>query len=654
MKRLKFTALVLLIMCLFAACGVNKETSPQSNEKKANNIEDLSVEQETFEQLIKESKNEELKKKVLEHLKSKKHYQVIDEINNGGFVYKSMHIDLTYTTAFYDKDLTDILLETEGIKKELEKETNNIIANSHTESYGIRQKVSAKAILGMHEDKGRKMSFERGEDFAPFEECMVAVLVKYDDDSNIVDAVMFDGAVGNSLIVKDNKVYWEVCIARKVDFYYWGVEHAEQKEIDGIGKMSGDIYNMGIDDKLNIIDIRFVRETKNNDFDSTCVKNYELTIGDFINSEELKKLITANPSDFKNRIRKIYGMEHEQGAHVKMLDSEEWCTQDAMYYFTTDGYLVNITTVPRWTKIAMEDAYKIGLEEWEGIVSELMFVGELNSEFEEVNIDKNKEGDITNVDTLVDKSEERRLKEYLESIKYDTYDISIQNAMEYNGKKYIAIQMDLWRGIDEGDINRSFLWDGVTYLEEFEEIKINLDEKDRMTATEHDAYNNYMSKHLFIKQKDDIGHLITYGDRMNIEHGWMVTKLLVIDDSGNMLNEMEYEGAITTGLGVRDGCVEWEVYTSNKVDYYAVKCEGDKQLSGHGYSSGNVYRLTIDERNLIDKKELIRESYDNDYASLCIKEDYDYQNSDNRHVYVKNYDLTIKSFIGDRAVTAIL
>ena len=39
-------------------------------------------------------------------------------------------------------------------------------------------------------------------------------------------------------------------------------------------------------------------------------------------------------------------------------------------YFTTDGYLINVTTVPRWTKITMEEAYKTDVEEWEEMGSE--------------------------------------------------------------------------------------------------------------------------------------------------------------------------------------------------------------------------------------------------------------------------------------------
>lgn len=651
MKKIRLMMFISVITCLFTACGT----------KKDKDIDDVNIgiDEQTFDQLVKESKNKDLKNKVLEYINGDKRYVEMGKVEKDGVIYKSVQMNLNEEWDSIYKNLTDYLLETEGIKEELEKELNNTLAETPAKSTVLKRNMSARVMTGLYEDMGKEISFERGEDFNLFKEWIVTALLKYDESGRVVDVIVFDGAIGGSLNIKDDKVAWEVCIADKVNYFYWGVDPVYGPEIDGTGRMSGTVYSMIINENYDIDKIIFIRETKNNDFDSICcdightrpeVKNYDLKISDFINSEELKKLITTNPSDFKNQIRSMYGMEHEQGVYVRKSVFEQLYKQDAMYYFTTDGYLVSISTVPRWVKITMEEAYETDVEEWEEMVSELMFVGELNPEFGEMNIENNKEGDITNVDTLVDKSEERELKEYLETIGYSTYDISIQYAMEYSDKKYFAVQMDLWRGIDEGDINRSFLWDGVTYLEEFEEVTFNLDEKDKMSKSEYDDYNNYLSMHPFIRQKDDIGHLITYGDGMSIEDGWMVTKLIIVDKSGKLLDEKTLKGTITTGLGVRDGCVEWEVFSSNKVDYYAVKCGDEKDLSGHGYSSGNIYRIILDERNLVSKKELIRESFDNDYDSLCIKEDINYQNSDNRNVFVKNNELTIKDFIENEDV----
>ncbi|MBQ3061462.1 MAG: hypothetical protein IJD02_03370 [Lachnospiraceae bacterium] len=79
--------------------------------------------------------------------------------------------------------------------------------------------------------------------------------------------------------------------------------------------------------------------------------------------------------------------------------------------------------------------------------------------------------------------------------------------------------------------------------------------------------------------------------------------MIIIDESDKVLKEIKHSGSITTGLGVRDGCVEWEIFSSDKVDYYAVKCEGEEMLSGHGYTSGGIYKIIFDKRDVVDKKE---------------------------------------------------
>lgn len=651
MKKIRFMIFVMMFMFVFTACDVKEENDAA-----------LSINKETFDQLVKESENEDLKDEVLKYIKSDNSYVEMGDVEKDGVIYKSVQMNLNEEWDSLYRNLKDYLLETEGIKEELEKELTNLIAESPHHSSTIKRKMSARVMTGLNEDMGKVISFERGEDFNLFKEWIVTALLKYDESGKIVDVIVFDGAVGNSLNIKDDKIAWEVCIADKVDFYYWGLNAEHEPEIDGIGKMSGTVYSMIVNDEHNIDNITFVRNTKNNDFNSVCsdigyarpdVKNYELTISDFINSEELKKLITTNPSDFKNQIRKLYGMEHEEGVYVQKSEFEGWYKQDAMYYFTADGYLINITTVPHWTKISIEDAYKINVEEWEDMTSELMFVGELNHEFGDVSIEMNKEGDITNVDTLVSEDKEKELKEYLDKIGYNIYDIKIQYAMEYNGKKYICVHKDLWRDIDFP--NYSSLWDYTAYEERFEVRKVELEDKDIMTDYQYKDYLDYIDRHSFIRRKDELGYLITHERDSGeyIAEGWAVTKLIIIDESDKIVGEREYTGTITTGLGVRDGHVEWEVFISNRTDYYAIKCEGEESLSGHGYTAGNVYKLILDERDLVDKKELVRESYDNDYDSLCIKEDYSDYYSEKRNVYVKNQELTIKDFIENEDVVNV-
>lgn len=655
MKKIKFVVLMFVLMCVLVACDVKEDNTSENGGEGCNSV-DGAIDEATFDQLVKESENAKLKEKVLEYIKNDEYHHVIDEVDKDGFTYKSVQI------SFYDnlitpyRELKERLLATDGIKEELEKELDNIIAASPHESSILARKMSARVMVGLYENMGKVMSFERNKDFTPLNEYKVTGLLKCDKSGNIVEAVVFDGAVGSKVEIKDDNLWWEVCIVENVDFYYWGYNYGDKTNyVDGIGKMSGSVYNMMVNDKHDITDIRYVRDTKNNTFESVYVKNYELTLSDFINNEELKKLITTNPADLKNQIRKIYGMEHEQGAYVKKSDFEGWYTQDAMYYFTTDGYLINITTVPRWTKMTMEEAYKIEFEEWEETVSELMFVGELNSELESLKIEAETDStagtyEVPYSDTVLSDEEATKLYEYIDSTDYPHYGWTVSYYLEYEGKKYICYQ----RGNITHKCEEAYRMLGSRVRRDFDKniYKEEISNKKIMTEMEYSKYRSYLENHSLIPRKEDVGSMVTY--RRN-EYGyfadsWINSGVFIVDEEKDEMTKIEYNGAVITGLGVNNGEVEFELFISDKVDVYILGHrvrEKGRRIVGEGYLSGSVYKIKLNSENEVSKKTLIRDSYDNEFTSLCAKSFCGDWYTKSFRLYVKNQELTLKDFLKD-------
>ena len=80
MKKIKFSVLMLLLMYVLVACGVKADNTSENGGEGCNTADGI-VDEETFDQLIKESENVELKEKVLEYIKNDEYHHVIDEVD---------------------------------------------------------------------------------------------------------------------------------------------------------------------------------------------------------------------------------------------------------------------------------------------------------------------------------------------------------------------------------------------------------------------------------------------------------------------------------------------------------------------------------------------------------------------------------------------
>lgn len=359
------------------------KTTEETNENKK---EDISSE---YDWLIEEGKNAVIKEEILKYLKNDGEYVVQGRLNHNGYTYKSIQINMVehehkLQTDKYALDILSILmLKNEKYKEEILKELGESKqALSYEEGCREYDKFRQSNITEYISDVSKRIEIEQGKDFDLIEKWCITALVKYDKEGSVADIIVYEGAIGGKLLLDNEKIVWDLCIAENMLYDYWSMyDQNNEKKIAGHGAISGTVYKLGISGEFNINNIECIRKTYDNDFyqldadviyngplGNVYVKNFELTLDDIKNNKEFKKLVYKNnehiSDDVKKEFRELFGYEH---LYTHLNDG---------IYFTSDGYIVLLKRPAKYVKMTPQEFSKVDYYNWYSCFTEFLYEDE--------------------------------------------------------------------------------------------------------------------------------------------------------------------------------------------------------------------------------------------------------------------------------------
>ena len=365
-KKIIYVLLLLLVLVLATVMFISHRDNDEKEDNSVNKTEaDNEIDKATYSKLLKESSDEAIKQKVKDYLASDKYYHIQEELEYEGKTYKSVQIcnletpEYAFISGEYRHYTHDMLYlyyaNDEKIKMVFDDSLkgDDIIIDLSEEEMEVSDIIMYEIPSVKYPTKMKKISFYRDKEFGFMEEFCITALVCYNSAGDIEDIKTFQGATGLN-IREDEKggIIWEVYIAEQVD-YCWNVMKYNngEKGMEGEPYSKGSVYDIYVtDDQIDNIKFKY-KSWDNYSLDTSsaynehykrkmCVKNYNLSIWDIINCEELtvrlkecldKGSFGISAKELIPLVKELYGKE-----------TIKHCTQcfDEPHYITKEGYIV--------------------------------------------------------------------------------------------------------------------------------------------------------------------------------------------------------------------------------------------------------------------------------------------------------------------------
>ena len=384
LKSLVYSALIILfIPSLFLLLQHNYNIRNEKSNKEKEVVSN------SYDCLIEEGKNTTNKNEVLQYLKNGGEYVVQSILNHEGCSYKSIQINMIehehkLQTDEYANDIISIqMLNSDKYKGEILKkldETTQVL--SYEDGCKEYDKFRQSIISEYTSDFSKRIEMTRTNDFELMEKWCVTALIKYSDEGDIVDAIVYEGSIGGELSIEDEKIVWNLCVAEKMLYDYWIMfTQNNEKKIAGHGSISGTVYKLNINSEFNADEIECIRKTSDNDFyqldadvisnrplGNVYVKNYELTLDDFKNNKTFKSMVYQKneyiSDDNRKSFRELFGYEH---LYTHLYDG---------VYFTADGYVVLVARPAKYVKMTPEEFSRVDYYNWYSCFTEFLYEDE--------------------------------------------------------------------------------------------------------------------------------------------------------------------------------------------------------------------------------------------------------------------------------------
>ena len=366
MNKIRIFISILIVLFFSVMVVVCIPPIKETEDKKANNNVSKSVlDAETCNELIEESNSEIIKNKVLNHMDSGKYYHIQKELKHNGKIYKIIQMCnleyVPYTTGdmpfVYNHEKTDMLYiyysQNRNLKERLDMqlEEQNLVEDIKDEEFGF---IGLFGMPSVREPSvGDKISFYRNKDFGFMEESSITALICYDNIGEIYDIKTFQGATGININETDNgEIVWEVYIAERLDYYWYGEKEEYGSVIYGIPYTAGTIYDIYIDN-IEISDIKEKCKSSDNKWEETTAyyeviryednriyaKHNDLSIYDIINWDKLYNMTDWNYNGYQFDHRVMIRDEFGQDTIVVPPEPITHPT-----YITKEGYIIRFLT----------------------------------------------------------------------------------------------------------------------------------------------------------------------------------------------------------------------------------------------------------------------------------------------------------------------
>ena len=327
MRKYKFNILIIMVMCIFTACGVRKED--MSVGEKGN---------EMFEELDMINSSE-CDGELLEIVQKNYEESLINgQLNFEGKIYRSFSVYKNEQGEF-EELLTD-------------DEKNELFAN---EEYDHRANSSSDEWYKITIDESDKR-YER------IKNGFVTVLLIFDETGEkLLDSMVYNGAIDGRIKQRENSIYWEVSELKSIDIYYT----CENKEYIRCwtGYSNNSVYEFLVNENevksKKIIsdeeDVRYMeKEIKDDRIKFLYSEIRTLTMKELVGDKELCEYASNLAST------------NEPGAYFELdVDKYGMYNNTALsgfvsyLYMTTDGYGIFVhQSTPFYFKITKEEYMK--------------------------------------------------------------------------------------------------------------------------------------------------------------------------------------------------------------------------------------------------------------------------------------------------------
>lgn len=662
---------------LFFTGNSNKNDDKRVDDSKDNHKKMeapiIEIEGELFDKLSLEGGDEILNNKIKDYIDNGGVHYIHDEVEYNGYLYKNIQITFT-EHKHVGNYIADYLMRDEEIKKLFMRELEDDRILSYDDGSKIMDELYKEIFQEFEHTVGGTLAFERYNNFDFIEDWAVSAIIKYDNNGRIDSVLSYEGAVGGTLKISDERLEWDICLLDKMNCYYYGMYQYNESEKTPIAccLISGTMYKMILDDAFKVEKIINTGNTVNNTLNDLCVcsatdgdylknipavKNYNLLLSDFINNEEYKNML-VNSFYTDENTRKLFGCEHE-------LSYYGW---DGDYYFTKDGYIIQTGRVPQYAKIDIKEAYKIDKAEWYKLFEDNLFIGEINKEFEQYKEEKDNNLDVINVVNTIKKKElsielkdEKFCEEICDYINKGKVH-QVVDCVSWNGNtiKYIQIcrvKHDCMRENEDLQIGKYYLKNNTFS----QRVKKQLSDECILTQEEYDAlygYRGELKDRPLLKSKDGVGDTIVFkrDEEFGFMEKWSIAALVKVNSQGKVIEIIgALKGATATGLTVEGDTIKWEVFVGEELEYYYVGVRDEhnkRKLLGEGLVSGTIYEFCINSDNEVDDIKQVRKSYDNDYKDFCNRMYMKRDGFEKYGIKFKNYEFTLKDIINNSDIYA--
>lgn len=367
MNKIRIFISILIVIFFSVIVIVCFPTKKETGDKKETNSDsEIVLDAETYNKLIEESNSEIIKNKVINHMDSGKYYHIQKELEHNGKIYKIIQMcNLEYVpftsgemSFVYNHEKNDMLYIYYSKNEELKEIFDMQLKENNLLEYGTQKEFTDMFIFAMPSIREAsncdKISFYRNKNFGFMEESSITALLSYDSDGEIYDIKTFHGAAGiNINETEDGKLVWEVYIAERLDYYWYGTREEEyEPTIVGDSFTAGTIYDIFINGK-EICDIKEKCKSSDNKWDETTAyyelvghednriyaKHNDLSIYDIINWDKLYDMTNWNYDGYQFDQRVM--IRDEFGQDTIVVPSEP-ITHPT--YITKEGYIIRFLT----------------------------------------------------------------------------------------------------------------------------------------------------------------------------------------------------------------------------------------------------------------------------------------------------------------------
>jgi len=372
MTKIKGFIFVMMVLVLMGISIVviyqpkNNKNKKVKIDKENNSKEESLIDESLKEQLILEGQNKELNAEILTLVNNGNLYTVQDEIDINGEIYRLIQFNMIKhehngkgngeLAAYFRgrEDLNQLFLNNlnpENIANDETINEMNKIISIPSEVFDEKYEVP---LLKRH-------VFDKSNDFDFVEKWIVSALVKFDENNQATDAMVYKGAVGLEFVDESEELQIEIFIADKMNCFYYAKEDKINGGIinDCGGLIEGNVYRMNINDKGIVEDISYVRRSVDNEYTQMCnlyvhefpryikltAKNYDMSMKYFADNILLSQ---NNENITTYKTHELYGERHSSSPDTGLL----------YVYFTKDDYVVFINrygTSAKYIKMTREE-----------------------------------------------------------------------------------------------------------------------------------------------------------------------------------------------------------------------------------------------------------------------------------------------------------